>query len=162
MKKFACTLALIVALVALAACAAPEPAQVPVQLNFSANLVRTHMDAWEERTPVVIRSADELAAYLAHYERYMHGNETVEAAFAAHTDAFFAERFLVLIYFMEGSGSIRHRVDAVWENGDIHMTRTLPEIQTADMGYWHVIIELGNDSMPGQFQLIVQDEHVSY
>jgi len=65
-----------------------------------------------------------------------------------YNDAFFAKHFLVLITVSEPSGSNRHELTSITDdNGvlSIHIDRLLPEIGTADMAGWLIVIELSND-----------------
>jgi len=60
-------------------------------------------------------------------------------------EVFFEEKFLLFVLLQEGSGSIRHRVDSVLpENGSlvVNIARFVPEIGTADMAHWHLVLVL--------------------
>ena len=127
-------------------------------LEFHERSVRTHPSEpaqWQTQTPVVIENMDELAAYFVCFVDDV--SEQARAIFAPYDDAFFAERFLVLIYFEEPSGSIFHRVDAVLEDGTIHISRHVPEVMTDDEGHWHVVIALCNSVAVREFNLIVDE-----
>jgi hypothetical protein len=78
-------------------------------------------------------------------------------AIEKYSDDFFAGNYLVIVLLGEGSGSIRHKVERVDTNGDIVITRQLPEIGTADMAAWNIIIELNNDFKPEQYQVVLTD-----
>ena len=71
-----------------------------------------------------------------------------------YSDDFYENNFLVLVLLQEGSGSISHSVEGVYENGDIVITRIVPEIGTDDIAQWHIIIELDNSSKLEQFQVV--------
>ena len=76
-----------------------------------------------------------------------------------YTDDFFMRRYLVIVSLEEPSGSIRHRVERVEENGDIVIVRLVPEIGTADMAGWDIIIELDKAFTPDIFNIVIIDEH---
>jgi len=62
-----------------------------------------------------------------------------------NSDKFFSSNFLLFIILEEGSGSNRHRVESVSsDNGtlSVSITRVLPEIGTADMAQWHIVLSL--------------------
>jgi len=65
-----------------------------------------------------------------------------------YNDAFFAGHFLVLVTVAEPSGSNRHEVTSITDDNGvltIHIDRLIPEIGTADMAGWLIVIELSND-----------------
>jgi len=78
-------------------------------------------------------------------------------AMKKYTDDFFADHYLAIILLEEGSGSIRHRVERIEENGGIVISRLSPEIGTSDMAEWHIIIELDNSFKPEQFSAVFID-----
>ena len=98
--------------------------------------------------PVVIRSMDELAAYLDHYRDIEIGlsgvyrdEELLATLLYPYTEAFFTEHFLVLFSREEPSGSIRHRLDHVDENGNVHLIRITPDgALTMDMANWRIAL----------------------
>ena len=117
--------------------------------------------------PVIIRSMKELTAYMSHHADhvlfYRSGSAgglipyyMVDLIFTDYTEEFFAEKLLIIMNFEEGSGSIRHQVDAVLENGDIHVS--IPALiggGTMDMAGWHIFIEICNSHTPENFTLHV-------
>jgi hypothetical protein len=92
----------------------------------------------------VISSKNELEQYL-NSSRGEHGNMALESAIKKYTDDYFANNYLVIVGIWEGSGSIRHKVESIDENGDIVISRSSPEILTMDIGKWNIIIELSNE-----------------
>ena len=111
----------------------------------------------------VISSMDELELYSDHHKDAYDSNSrgvgysdsTIELlnVIETYTEDFFATNFLVFVLLEEVSGSIRHEVKSVDENGDIIIRRMEPEIGTADMALWHIIIELDNRFQPEQFNV---------
>ena len=86
----------------------------------------------------IIRSREELQAALA-------GETVRDGALSDWDQAFFADHELVMILLEEGSGSIGHQVMAVLTGSDgvtVAIHRTVPEICTADMAAWLVLVEL--------------------
>ena len=161
MKKLVCA---VLAMLVLAACAAPaaelEPPTEPQALEFHARIVRTHSispDMRPTQTPVMITNPDEFAAYFVYGDYNLDMPEDVGLAIVPYTWEFFEENFLVLVYFVEPSGSIFHRVDAVLDDGEIHISRHVPESVTDDEGHWHVIIALCNSVAVREFNLIVDE-----
>ena len=115
--------------------------------------------------PIVtaISSIDELELYFGHYKDTYDSNSRgvgysdtavgLQNAIEVYNDDFFANNFLVFVLLEEISGSIRHEVESVDENGEIIVRRMEPEIGTADMALWHIIIELDNRFQPEQFNV---------
>jgi len=68
-----------------------------------------------------------------------------------YNDNFFNGNTLVLITFQESSGSNRHKVTSIAEDNNIlkiDIDREIPDIGTADMAGWLIIIEL-----PGNYSI---------
>ena len=86
---------------------------------------------------------------------------SITEAMEIYNSDFFAESFLVLLFFREGSGSIRHRVDSVSDDGSIVISRLLPEMGTADMAQWHIFIEIDVSLACDDFSVDVVDEIMS-
>ena len=94
-------------------------------------------------------------------EYIKHANQTnVVGAAIMYTELFFMQKYLVIVSLEESSGSIRHRVDNVHENGEIIITRLIPEIGTADMAGWDIIIELDKEFTADTFSVVIIDEHI--
>ncbi len=69
-------------------------------------------------------------------------------AMVQYDAAWFAEHDLVMVVLEEGSGSIRHEVYAITETPEkwsIDITSIEPEVCTADMAQWHILIEVEKD-----------------
>jgi hypothetical protein len=71
-----------------------------------------------------------------------------------YSDNYFEDNFLVIVELWEPSGSIRHKVERIDENGDIVIRRLVPEFGTDDIGQWGIIIELNNNFKTEQFQAV--------
>jgi len=113
--------------------------------------------------PIIIKSMNDIVAYLEFYNFYIRwsfSNEPVyvaleERLFSEYTEEFFTDYFLILMKFEECSSGNELRVDAVLENGDIHVTRILKGV-TTDTAGWHIVLELSNSIAPEQFNLIIE------
>ena len=76
-------------------------------------------------------------------------------------DGFFREKFLLFVILEEGSGSVRHRVEAALpENGllSVNIDRIIPEIGTADMSWWHIVLELEKTLADMDVAIVISDE----
>jgi len=97
----------------------------------------------------VVSSKKELEVYLNSYkdkynfdERGSHSPVAFIDAIDKYSDSFFANNFLVIILIEEGSGSIRHEVERIDDNGEIVIRRLIPEVVTLDMVQWTMVLEL--------------------
>ena len=135
-----------------------EVEDVPLSptIDFEAQYIRT--DGYNEnvRYPVVkiIRSVRELNAYYEeNKENYnLERRDTVYSdapmgfldACDKYDDAFFEDRILIMVLLEESSGSNRHEVQSVHMSTDgkceISIDTIVPEIGTADMAQWHILI----------------------
>ena len=84
------------------------------------------------------------------------GGELSDRA-VSEIDSFFANHFIVAINLVEGSGSIRHKVENIDTNGEILIKRLLPEGGTDDMAAWSIMIELSNTFRNKQFKVSLVD-----
>ena len=78
--------------------------------------------------------------------------------FEKYNDNFFKDNYLAIVGLVEGSGSIRHKVEKIDKNGNIYIKRLLPGIGTCDMAGWSIVIELTNASKFNNFQVKVVDK----
>ena len=80
-------------------------------------------------------------------------------ALPEYDEAFFASHTLLIVRLMETSGSIRHNVTNVTNDGTklvVSIDRKLPGIGTMDMAAWHILIELPT-GVPDQAELDITD-----
>jgi len=153
--------------------AAMEREREPAPMEFYARHERTNAGLCccapsNPEYPATIRSMDELATYMEIYSEHvlwwdMHGNPTYmnDEVFGMYTEEFFQESFLVILFFVENSGSNGHRVDMVLDNGDIHVARRVPPPWTSgtpDVAGWHIILEVENNIIPKHINLTVTTE----
>ena len=113
--------------------------------------------------PVVIRNVDELAAYKSHYDgirmfyagvrQYMN-----DVIFSEYTEEFFQENVLIILHHILPDGASFVRVDAVLENGDIHVSESRHVALPGTMAIvgWHVFIEICQSMAPDSFNLHTQ------
>lgn len=125
------------------------PAQTPQQLTrlpFAAQSIRTNGYDDTRRYPIItlVTGADELLAYIdAHKDKYDLSDFTIAAE--AYDAAFFEDHCLALVVLEEFSGSVRHEVEDVKSDDAavrIQIVRHLPQMGTADMAQWHIVVEL--------------------
>jgi len=109
----------------------------------------------------IIRSAEELHRYYDELKAVSMNELDDDLVWRLtgeqYNDAFFAENFLVLITVSEPSGSNRHELISITDdNGvlSIHIDRLLPEIGTADMAGWLIVIELSSDNSINEADVI--------
>ena len=124
-----------------------EPsADTAINWNAVYYLINWHGDI--EGT-AIIRSVEELREF---YEKTQPGNmnRILDEVFfnsEQYNDAFFAERFLFFVTVSEGSGSVRHKVTSLADTDGklrVHIDRHIPEMGTADMAAWMIVIEVDN------------------
>ena len=80
------------------------------------------------------------------------------SAIEKYSGNYFAGNFLVIIRLVESSGSIRHKVEKIDENGNIVIKRLVPEMGTADMAAWSILVELNRQYETGQYTPAIVDE----
>lgn len=113
---------------------------------FTAQYVRTDVMGEAEDFPavIVLDTFDELNAYIEdNRELFDLESEFIDAV-ARYDEEYFIRQNLVLIRLEEGSGSIRHELTDVRRNyqWQLSIDRVTPEVQTADMAQWHIILEV--------------------
>ena len=108
----------------------------------------------------VISAKREIEQYYETYVKckYNSPNGQFIDATKIYSDDFFANNFLVIVLLEEGSGSIRHKVEKIDQNGDIIINRLIPEVGTDDMAEWNIIIELNNSFKLEQFRVVLVDK----
>jgi hypothetical protein len=74
-----------------------------------------------------------------------------------YTDAFFNERYLVIVALWEPSGSNKHKVTKIEKDGNIKINRLIPPQGNAAIAVWHLLIELDNDFQPEEFFTTITD-----
>jgi len=118
-------------------------------ISFNVQYLRGgYQDYYGEPIVTVVSSKNEIEQHYGKYESKM---------LEKYSDDYFADNFLVIVDLWEPSGSIRHKVERIDENGEIVINRLMPEIGTADIGYWSIIIELNNNFKLEQFQTVFLD-----
>lgn len=128
----------------------PSPAETPAasieSLAFTADYVRHGSGLEEDEYPSeqVIRSVDELS--------------DVDAS-PDFDSTFFESHSLLVVRLMESSGSVRHNVTSVTNDGTkltVSIDRALPGIGTMDMAAWHILIALPAE-VPDQVDVVITD-----
>jgi hypothetical protein len=125
----------------------PPSSDSPVDdLSFSAQYCRAgYPESLGPLAVTVIRTRLELDVYL----------DTIPSpdlqTFERYDETYFSERDLILVFLMEGSGSIRHQVNAVYRDSAtgewaIDIERILPDGDgTDDVAWWTIFIEPAKD-----------------
>ncbi|HOU09327.1 MAG TPA: hypothetical protein PLD68_01320 [Clostridiales bacterium] len=135
----------------------------PVELKMKAQYIRTDADPDKiNGLPSVyaIRSKAEVDNYIKANKAKFYGklgrnpdpasDETI--GFLDAVDQYDAEYFkknlLIFVVLVEPSGSIRHKAVKFEQTEDgsvLTVNRLLPKVQTADIAYWHIIVELSKE-----------------
>jgi hypothetical protein len=142
----------------------------PPHSDIAFNIQYTRNRAFNggESITTVISSKKEIEKYYGNQEIriwdkqddvwYQQGYNTIEK----YSDDYFANNFLVIVDLWEPSGSIRHEVEMIDENGNILITRLIPgPFLTDDIGSWSIIIEINNNFKVEQFKAVFVDNHTS-
>lgn len=104
----------------------------------------------------LIRSYDELRALCADAGQ----SELWDSCLARYDEPYFKDNALVLLYVVRGSGSFRHRVDALTRRGtDLCLTVSDTALRpsgdtssyehTCDMAYWQTVLEVRQADVSG-------------
>lgn len=137
--------------------ASEKPGDQDGALDFEVQYIRTDGYIEENRYPIItlINSPTELNEYYnARKDCYdLERREQVASdstigfldAIDPYDDAYFTDHVLVFVLVREGSGSIRHAVKNIKENGglvEVTIERIVPKEGTDDMAEWHIMVEL--------------------
>jgi len=125
--------------------------------------VRTnYFDTGHQHSITIISSTRELEQYFERNRNQIYDSSGAVMpdrdflnAIEKYSASFFAENFLLIVRLVEPSGSNRHRVERIDENGDIVIRRLVPEVGTADMAAWSIIIELDNAFKNRRYQVVL-------
>jgi hypothetical protein len=98
--------------------------------------------------PFVILSKEEFARYPILFNYFEE----------EYPEEFFEDSFLIVLEFSLTSGSIHLEVDTILENGDIFITQISPFMRTDDRADWLVLIEVANETIPEQFNIILNNK----
>jgi len=77
-------------------------------------------------------------------------------------DGFFNNHLLLFIVLEEGSGSISHSVFSVEiKNGvqTVNIIRVIPEVCTADMAQWHIVLSRDKTAANMDIKVVFRDEY---
>jgi len=115
------------------------------QLDFNIRVDRNPR-RWASNAgfPSVITSMDELVAYA----------DVDFSAFDIYTEEFFEDRLLLIFSLVAPDTSVSYRVDAVLENGDIHVTRLSGGMGIHVIRTIRFILEVDNTIIPEEFNII--------
>ena len=139
-------------------------ASEPEDYAFTAKIFRTngyHSDA-EYPQVTLVKSKQALEQYLQSAKELYALGEDFSAAIAAYDDDWFSSNQLIFVLLEEGSGSIRHTVTRVTRTPEplIQIDRDVPEVGTADMAEWHILVALPNIFEPDEsIQVVFTQGH---
>jgi hypothetical protein len=112
----------------------------------------------------VVSSRDQLEQYYEKNRMVLYdgnGNILPDTKFLdaidKYSNDYFTSKSLVIVRLIEPSGSIGHKVEKIDKNGGIVIQRLLPEMGTADMAAWSILIELHNSFKVDQYQVDLVD-----
>jgi len=119
-----------------------------------------------------ILSLDGLRTYIdENKDTYFLSYENVRAPYGAKTwfdaapetygDEFFQNNMLIFVLLEEGSGSVSHTVTDVSLIGGVltvGVTRHIPEMGTADMAEWHIVIEAPKEFYSEDYNVVLTED----
>ena len=130
---------------------------VQTQIDYTAHYVRSFKAEKINVYPfaATVNTKGELDAML---DAYSHEK--------VYDESFFESKSLTLIFLEEGSGSIKHTVKEVSNNENgwifVDIDTEVPEICTADMAYWCIMIETSKDDARNNISLCIYDKTLKY
>ena len=127
------------------------------QITFEASYIRIG-SGFGPRQPVytVISSLNELNQYTRNLSSSSFWETEYLNTISKYTNNYFSNNFLIIVMLEENSGSNRHRVERIDTNGDIVISQLIPEIGTADMATWNIIIEQNNRFKLDRYQVLLK------
>ena len=134
---------------------------VPINVQYIRVEYFGHLKDSAPTHVIVIPSKNELEYYYKNYRMRIWdetGNLIPDKDFLnaieKYSENYFLNNFLVIVGITENSGSIRHKLIRIYENGDILIKRLLPEMGADDMASWSIVVELGNNHKNKQYRLL--------
>jgi hypothetical protein len=133
------------------------------EINFDAHYIRTNPMLPAEKYPsvIVVSSKAELEQYyIERYDvsayPYLEQSSELKDTVAIYSESYFQDKILVIVVLEEGSGGIRHNIEKIEADGSIVISRIVPEMGTADMAEWNIIIELDRNVGLEEFTIIIE------
>jgi len=161
-KVFLIVLALLAILAVFGACESKKGVSsssplIESQANPNAQYIRIGSGFGPgQPTYTIISSLNELNQFSRNLTNNSFWETEYTNAISKYSDNFFTNNFLVIVLLEENSGSNRHKVERVNPNGDIIIKQLIPEIGTADMATWSIIIELENSARLEQYLVVLE------
>ena len=94
----------------------------------------------------LITSAEQLEKQLTSRENsFIYARDSYKEAIGKYTDEWFSDHKLLDVILSEPSGSIEVKV-VEFTGSAVTISRSFPEVMTADMAEWHILLELGKDA----------------
>ena len=154
----------------LGGCELPPTPRCDCDVDFHSRYERTdwafcfEYNDFTTKPLVQLDSYEELNKYILSYDSWEHfgwwdiNYQPIRPCYftflEGFNEEFFEARQLVIVRFVVGSGSIRHNVMCVKEDGRILIKTSVPgETMTMDMAVWSIIIELPQEIKPKTFSI---------
>jgi len=147
------------------------PTETPAPIPVSVQYVRTNGNLEDNGKIIIIESKAQLDEYYTRNrcegEDFAPGkyafdygwdeSKSFAESIAKYNKSFFEGHLLVLAILVVPSGSIRHEVTGMAGN-TIYVQRIVPQMGTADMATWHLMIEVSRADWDGEgFELKLSD-----
>lgn len=119
-----------------------------VKYGIEAQYIRTdgYIDGAKYPRTILITDTEELQSYVeANEDKYHLSSGSFTEAIEKYDDNWFSTHKLMMIVLEEPSGSIRHGITEL-TNKYVTIDRTVPEVCTADMAEWHILIEFDKNA----------------
>ena len=127
-----------------------------IKYGIEAQFIRTngYNDGAEYPQITLMTGADELQSYIeSNKDKYDLSSESFTEAIEKYDENWFRYYKLMIIVLEEPSGSISHEITEL-TNKYVAIDRIIPEVGTADMAEWHILIELnGNADIRDNFSV---------
>ena len=131
-------------------------------LNFTHQIIRTFGGDYTSRSPEVFFTYEEFRQYLNKnwsFSGTWSSDGMLTPTYAESLSlprGTFDSNIVVSFVLVETSGSIGHAINSVDSQGNISISRFVPEIGTMDMAQYLVILIIDNTNVPDQFRTCVQ------
>lgn len=114
-------------------------------LQYKAEAIRTHLykENIQESVVDIINNINDLNKYMDEYE-----DNGLHEKLSKYAQEYFTTKSLIIVTKPESSGSNTNtinRVEKINNTLNIYVERQVPDMGTADMAMWHLIIELDNE-----------------
>lgn len=133
----------------------PQPVLEDNPIGYTAYNLRTIECNVDYPSILLINSKEELEEYIdtaclwnneeTGIINFLNTRKSFMEAVCRYDEEYFKNNILAFVHIEAISGSIDYWFDSLEDSGKIHINYTSPELQTCDMEYWHIIIEVPKD-----------------